>query len=112
MKALILCLVITMSASWIHAAEVPDPALTKQITAILFQCEKLSHGATRAELLEYFTTEGGLSSAAGRIYASRLCRYIKIQVTFDLSGSDKTVESPADTIKTISKPYLEFSIID
>jgi len=84
----------------------------------LMQSVKL--GMTRADLLRVFTTEGGLSTGLQRTYVYRECPYFKVDVEFeavgrpprDVEGRVTLVESEADTIKTISKPYLQFSVLD
>jgi hypothetical protein len=67
-------------------------------------------GMTRRDLLQVFTTEGGLSSPRSRQYVYKKCPYFKVHVDFELSGN-KAVESPDDKIINISKPYIERSII-
>jgi len=98
---------ITLSGSGSFAAESPDPALTKQITAILAECATLSHGGTRADLLKDFNNDGGLSSPEEGRFVSKRCPYIKIDVEFTVSNPKPASKSSTDTIKTISKPYLE-----
>ena len=95
-----------------YAPEASD--LTEQISAILTECQKIKPGMTRAELLKVFTTEGGISTAMHRAFVYRGCPYIKVDVDFTLSGPEQNVleERPTDTINKISKPYLEWSIVD
>ena len=95
-----------------YTSEASD--LTKQISAILTGCQKIKPGMTRAELLKVFTTEGGLSTAMHRTFVYRGCPYIKVDVDFtDSDPNQKMVEEhPTDTISKISKPYLEWGIID
>ena len=71
-------------------------------------------GMTREDLLEVFQEEGGLSTRTQRRYVYRGCLYIKVDVTFEPVGvpADKLAESPKDKIVTISKPFLEWPIID
>lgn len=91
-----------------------DTNLTKQISDILIECQKIKPGMTRAELLKVFTTEGGFSTPAHRTFIYRRCPYIKIDVEFAPSDPKQTMtaERPTDTISKISKPYLEWSISD
>ncbi len=93
---------------------VADTNLTKQISEILTECQKIKPGMTRAELLKVFTTEGGLSTATQRTFVYRGYPYIKVDVDFTLSDpKQKAIEErPTDTISKISKPYLEWSTID
>jgi hypothetical protein len=68
-----------------------------------------------------FTTEGGLLfSGLQRTFVSRDCPYFKVDVEFqavgrtdpDASGRTTLVEGEEDIIRTISRPYLQFSIAD
>ena len=96
------------------AAGSVDDNLTKQISGILTECQKIKPGMTRADLLKVFTTEGGLSTATHRTFGYRGCFYIKVDVDFTLSDPKQNVleERPTDIIKTISKPYLDWYIAD
>jgi hypothetical protein len=77
-------------------------------------------GMTRGDLLAVFTTEGGLSTGLSRRYVSRDCRYFKVDVEFEAVGRPNRdgdgrvtlVEDNRDVIRTISRPYLQFSIMD
>ena len=70
-------------------------------------------GMTRGDLLEVFTTEGGISSPWERTYVSRDCRYFKVDVKFQPVGERVTAEEDnRDIIGSISRPYLQFSIGD
>ena len=89
-----------------------DNDLTKQISNILTECQNIKSGMTRAELSKVFTTEGGLSTASHRTYVYRGCPYIKVDVDFTLLDPKQDDEKPTDTISKISKPYLEWSILD
>jgi hypothetical protein len=71
-------------------------------------------GMTRAELLKVFITEGGLWTGKHRTFVYHRCPYIKVDVDFTLSDPDQNVleERPTDTISNISKPYLDWGVID
>jgi hypothetical protein len=89
-----------------------DKALTKQIADVLKECQTIKPGMTRAEISKVFTTEGGISTAKHRTYAFRGCPYIKVDVDFTLSDSKQDEERQTDIIAKISKPYLDWSVID
>lgn len=86
------------------------------VTDALADVQKLKTGSTRKDLMERFTTEGGLSTVKERTFVYRNCLYIKVDVTFNLTDKDykgdRPGESPGDKIVTISRPYLEYAIID
>jgi hypothetical protein len=75
---------------------------------------------TRAELMKVFTTEGGLSGGLSRTYVYRECLYFKVDVEFkpvgepalDRGGRVALTEAEDDVIMKISKPYLDWLIID
>ena len=91
-----------------------DADLTKKMEKVIREVEQIKVGMTRAELLKVFTTEGGISNAKHRTYAHRSCPYIKVDVDFALSEPKQNVieERPMDTIIKISKPYLDWTVID
>lgn len=62
---------------------------------------------TRSDLLNVFTTEGGLSTRTHRTYVLKQCGIIKVDVEFSISGSEAE-----DKIRQISKPYLNYAITD
>jgi len=73
----------------------------------------IKEGMTRADLLKVFTEEGGVSSRQSRQYVYRGCQYFKVDVQFEPVGdATKPDESPADKIKSISRPYLQWAISD
>jgi hypothetical protein len=98
----------------IHAAAGVDKDFTKQISDVLKECQTIKPGMTRAELSKVFTTEGGLSTARHRTFVYRGCPYIKVDVDFSLSDTKQgpLEERSTDIIARISRPYLEWSIMD
>ncbi len=93
-----------------------EQQLRENHTDWISECMKciqfIKPGATRGELLEVFTTEGGISTRLWRRYVYRQCPYIKVDVEFKAVDDDKWTEKPGDIITKISKPFLEWSIID
>lgn len=77
-------------------------------------------GMTRKQLLEVFTTEGGLSTGLQRTYVSRDCPWFKVDVEFeavgrpprDAVGRVTLVEAEEDRIVKISRPYVAQIIAD
>jgi hypothetical protein len=82
--------------------------------------ESIHPGMTRENLLTVFTIEVGLSTGLRRTFVSRDCPYFKVDVEFqavgrperDGEGRVTLVAGNEDIILVISKPYLEFSIMD
>ncbi len=77
-------------------------------------------GMTREALCRIFKTEGGLSTGLQRTFVSRDCPYFKVDVEFqavgrpdrDENGRVTLAEDSSDLILKISRPYLQFSILD
>ena len=97
-----------------RAGDEVDKNLTKQMLNILKEWKTITPGTTRTELLKVFTTEGGISTARHRTFVHRRCPCIKVEVDFTLSNSKQSNvdERPTDTVSKISKPYLNWSILD
>lgn len=80
----------------------------------------ITPGMTRIQLMNTFSTEGGLSTAEQRTFVSRDCPYFKVNVKFhratnsviDGTQSELLEESDNDVIASISGPFLQFSIMD
>ena len=87
---------------------------TQWIDQVLRSVGTIKPGMTRAELLGVFTEEGGLSNRLWRLYVLKDCPYIKVEVEFEPVGEEKNllIERPEDKIKKISKPFLQYSIMD
>lgn len=80
----------------------------------LSKIQTIKIGATRADLLKIFREEGGLSTRANRTYVYHECPYIKVDVEFKFveDALNRLSEYPGDEIIKISKPYLDWSILD
>jgi hypothetical protein len=124
MLALISTLVIAASIASQSAPAINQSPCSEDRTAWVAQAlqkmETIKPDMTRERLLTVFTTEGGLSTGLRRTFVSRDCPYFKVDVEFeavgrpgyDIDGRVTLVEDDRDVIVRISKPYLQFSIID
>ena len=82
--------------------------------------ETIKSGMTRQQLLTVFTVEGGLFNGLQRTFVSQDCPYFKVDVTFravgrperDGNGRITLREDPRDVIVSLSRPYLQFRIMD
>lgn len=102
---------LTMSGQTaIPAPSQIDEEQTKWIDHALRAMQRIRVGATRSELLEVFTSEGGLSTPSQQTYVYRQCPFIKVDVRFAVSSRE--AELPTDKIVVISRPYLDWSIAD
>ena len=90
------------------------------VAQALKRIQTIKPGTTREALLTVFTTEGGLSTGLQRTFVSRDCPFFKVDVEFqpvgrsnrDGNGRVTLVEGSQDVILKISRPYLQFSIVD
>jgi hypothetical protein len=97
-------------------AQTTEQKQTDWIARVIKETGTIKKGMTRADLLKVFVEEGGLSTASRRTYAYRDCPYIKVDVEFDpVEKKAKTrglTENAKDVISKISKPYLDWSVMD
>ncbi|MBN2455856.1 MAG: hypothetical protein JXB29_04865 [Sedimentisphaerales bacterium] len=84
---------------------------TEWVSECLRRSQSIKPGATRADLLELFTTEGGVCTRTNRRYVYKECPYIKVDVQFKPIDDGKKFR-PEDIITEISPPFLEWSILD
>src|SRR5262245_22915376 len=90
------------------------------VTEAMSRMETIKEGMTRKDLLAVFTVEGGMSTGVRRTFVSRDCPYFKVDVVFralgrterDQEGRTTLIEDDRDVITSISRPYLQRSIID
>jgi len=90
------------------------------VARALEKMETIKPGMTRQDLLEVFSTEGGLSTGLRRTFVSQDCPYFKVVVEFKAvaqpdrgnAGFVTSVEDNRDIIVSVSKPFLQFSITD
>jgi hypothetical protein len=75
--------------------------------------ETIKVGMTRADLLKVFVEEGGISTRKSRTYAYRKCPYFKVTFEFKPIGEQAAFpENPKDEIIKISRPFLQWLVID
>ena len=84
------------------------------IVESLKEMNEIKAGMTRKNLLDKFKTEGGISTRTSSRYVYKKCDYIKVDVKFKPVADERnnSIESPNDEIVKISKPFLEYVIID
>jgi len=104
----------------VAAASDANQEWVKWVGYVLKRMGSVKPGMTRADLLRVFKKEGGLSTGMQRTFVSQDCPYFKVDVTFrpvnrpdrDTDGRVTLIEDPRDEVETISRPYLEWSIMD
>jgi len=98
----------------------PDLEHTQWVASVLRWTYDIKPGMTRKDLLRVYTTEGGISTSTRRTYVLKGCPYIKVDVDFkavgrperDKEGRMTLVEDGRDLIVKISRPYLDYIIVD
>jgi hypothetical protein len=114
-------LALAYGAAERHArSTAPPPDHTRWVEQSLTEIQKVKVGMTRADLKKVFAGEGGLSTGTRRTYGFRDCPYIKVDVEFDPVGRPERdaegrvtlEESDADVITKISRPYLDWVVLD
>ena len=110
---LMLLAFVLIASSAIFAQSQNAESHTEWITRSLKEMQTIKVGMSRAELLKVFKEEGGLSERLQRRYIYRDCPSIKVDVEFEPVEAEADLqEYPTDKISHISKPFLEWSIID
>ncbi len=84
------------------------------VTRAIDAVNRIKTGMLRSDVEKEFRLEGGLFSRNQTFYVYRICPYIKVKVTFELDPSykDFVTGSPKDRVQSVSKPYLEYSVMD
>jgi len=104
---------VQRDAETVRLAQPPGDDHVRWVEATMRRMATVKPGMTRAELLEVFTTEGGLSTRVGQTFVSRDCPYFKVDVTFQPVGRpDPLGASPQDKIVSMTRPYLQFPTLD
>jgi hypothetical protein len=121
MVAAALCLLCTVPAAGADVlASISGPSLeqrahTEWVGKVYDRMLAITLGMTRAQLLQVFERDGGLSTSLQGRFVSRDCLYFKVEVEFeavgrpfrDANGRITMVEANEDRIIRISRPYME-----
>ena len=92
------------------------------VAECLERMKSIQVGMARDQLMNVFTTQGGVYSARERQFVSRDCPYFKVNVKFDRSPAGEAmlredeskwlVERDDDVITSITGPFLGYEIFD
>ena len=87
---------------------------TLWVAKVLRQIQQFKPGMKREDLWKAFTTEGGISNRFQRTFVYAECPYIKVEVHFKAANDPENAlkEDSEDIIESISKPYLQWSVMD
>jgi hypothetical protein len=89
-------------------AEAAGPSACDAIRRAVDDSIRIRPGMMRKDVEKYFRDDGGMQFPPKARYLWRPCMYLKLDVEYDLSPSrGKNLTSPEDTVRTISKLYVE-----
>ena len=71
----------------------------------------LGRGQRAVSFLRFLELKGGSPPGFGERMVYKECPYIKVDVEFKAAG-EGTLENERDVIMKVSKPFLEWSILD
>jgi hypothetical protein len=100
-----------LTVAWKPASGKSDTEFNRKIAEVIQAVSSIKPGMKRAALMPYFTTEGGFYVPRERVYVVKLCRFIKVDVEFAVI-ENASPDNPEDVITKISRPYLQFSVMD
>lgn len=107
------CLLISgISVSHSQQPSSTDEEHGKWIASVIDAIDAIKPGMTREAMKEVLQEEGGLSTRTHRTYVYKQCPYIKVNVVFAPTDADPGTEKPEDKVVSISRPYLEYRIMD
>lgn len=91
-----------------EAAKFTDPELKRCVVKIYSSIKDVKVGSTREEFSKLFTSAPGFGRNNTYVYTA--CPLVHVDVEFETKAKGK--ESPDDTIKSISRFYLDGVVID
>jgi len=122
---LLLSMILIVDSASVRPARSASQERTTQdhiawVNDTLKKMETIKPGMMRFDLLKIFRTEGGLSTGLRRTFVSQDCPYFKVDVEFKAVARPDSdngrfvtlLEDNRDIIVKISKPYLQFTIVD
>ena len=82
------------------------------LSRTLSRMQSIIPGKTQATLWQVLTTEGGIFTQSQQTFVSKACPYLKVRVEFRPSSKSGDAEGENDRIVKVSKPFLQYSIMD
>lgn len=114
-SGLFIAICLLISGTTVSHSQQPcsvDEEHTKWIASVMRAIDAIKPGMTREEMKEVLREEGGLSTRTDRTYVYKQCPLIKVKVVFTPTDADPGTENPEDKVLSISRPYLEYSVMD
>jgi hypothetical protein len=102
------------------SVEPGDKANCEWAARVLKMIDSVKVGTSRGQLSKLLFESGGISTMTQQTFFAPTCPFIKVDVKFrivgrperDAAGRLSPERSPKDVVSEISKPYLQFPIID
>jgi hypothetical protein len=84
----------------------------KMIQEALQASGNIKMGMSRKEVEDYWLRDGGVQFREETRYMYPNCRYVRVDVKFDLVAPNEVKDSPGDRVKEVSKPYVAYPTMD
>jgi hypothetical protein len=84
----------------------------QQLRQALQNYQQLKVGLPRSDATTFFVLDGGMQFPSSARYVDPRCKYLHVDVEFELAKPDAISPSPDDRIKSISKLYVEYPAKD
>lgn len=118
MKAIALLLstagiLLAMAAAPVFQNAATNDAACATVRQALADSQRVGPGVKRKEVEKYFNHDGGLQFPDSGRYTHPRCTYLKLEVAFEAApsrGSEPT--SPDDTVRSVSKLYVDYPVKD
>jgi hypothetical protein len=115
LSALFIAACLLISGTTVSHSQQPssiDEEHTKWIASVMRAIDDIKPGMTRDEIKKVLHEEGGLSTRTHRTYVYKHCPFIKVDVVFAPADADQGTEKPEDKVVSLSRPYLEYGVMD
>src|ERR1700675_3880157 len=115
-SAKILIVIVALAVFSMAASRGPEQVDTEtgcqQLRQAPQKYRQLKVGLPRSDATTYFEPDGGMQFPSSARYVDPRCKYLHVDVEFELAKPDAISPSPDDRIKSISKLYVEYPAKD
>lgn len=116
MRKVLTAVTLLLSATLLWAVPKEPPSDQDAACVLLGQAlsdyQRVRGAKTRAEVVKYFTPDGGAQFPSKARYVHPRCGYVHLDVEFELLKPDQIKLLPDDRVISISKLYLEYPAKD
>ena len=108
---------VLLSAALLAVLSAQDVSGSSSACAVVRQAlddaQRIQPGVKRVDVETYFKYEGGVQFPDNARFVYAKCEYIKLEVEFEPSPSRRNaMTSPDDTVRRVSKLYIEYPVKD